>query len=67
MENRTPNVFVSSTMYALSHLRARLRKFIEGFGWKAVMAEHDSFSVDASQTTVENSLRNVRENTDIFV
>ena len=67
MENRPPNVFVSSTMYDLSHLRARLRQFIEGFGWKAVMAEHDSFSVEASETTVENSLRNVRENTDIFV
>ena len=67
MENRPPNVFVSSTMYDLSHLRARLHQFIEGFGWTAVMAEHDSFSVDASETTVENSLRNVRENTDIFV
>lgn len=67
MENRPPNVFVSSTMYDLSHLRGRLREFIEGLGWKAVMAEHGSFSVDATETTVENSLRNVRENTDIFV
>ena len=31
------------------------------------MAEHDSFPVDATETTVENSLRNVRENTDVFV
>ena len=67
MENRPPNVFVSSTMYDLSHLRGRLREFVEGLGWKAVMAEHGSFSVDATETTVENSLRNVRENTDIFV
>lgn len=67
MENRPPNVFVSSTMYDLSYLRERLRQFIEGYGWTAVMAEHDSFSVDATETTVENSLRNVRENTDIFV
>ena len=67
MENRPPNVFVSSTMYDLSHLRRRLHEFIEGLGWRAVMAEHGSFSVDATQTTVENSLRNVRENTDIFV
>ncbi len=67
MENRPPNVFVSSTMYDLTHLRARLRQFIEEFGWRAVMAEHDSFSVDASETTVENSLRNVQENTDVFM
>ena len=31
------------------------------------MAEHGSFAIDASQTTVSNSLRNVRENADIFV
>ena len=67
MENRSPNVFVSSTMYDLGDLRARLREFIEGIGWRAVMAEHGSFSIDAVETTVENSLRNVRENTDIFV
>ena len=68
MENRPPSVFVSSTMYDLSDLRARLRKLIdEDLGWDAVMAEHDSFPVDATETTVENSLRNVRENTDVFV
>ena len=67
MENRPPNVFVSSTMYDLSDLRGRLREFIEGLGWRAVMAEHGSFSVDATETTVENSLRNVRENADVFV
>ena len=67
MENRPPNVFVSSTMYDLSDLRRRLREFIEGLGWRAVMAEHGSFSVDATETTVENSLRNVRENADVFV
>lgn len=67
MENRPPNVFVSSTMYDLSDLRGRLREFIEELGWRAVMAEHGSFSVDATETTVENSLRNVRENADVFV
>ena len=66
--SRPPSVFVSSTMYDLGHLRGRLGEFIEeGLGWQAVMAERGSFSVDASETTVENSLRNVRENTDIFV
>ena len=68
MENRPPSVFVSSTMYDLSDLRARLRELIDdGLGWDAVMAEHDSFPVDATETTVANSLRNVRENTDVFV
>ena len=67
MENRLPSVFVSSTMYDLSDLRVRLRDLIEGLSWRAVMAEHVSFSIDANETTVENSLRNVRENSDIFV
>ncbi|MCE2512072.1 MAG: DUF4062 domain-containing protein [Acidimicrobiia bacterium] len=58
---------MSSTMYDLSDLRGRVREFIEGLGWRAVMAEHGSFSVDAAETTVENSLRNVRENADVFV
>ena len=67
MKNRPPNVFVSSTMYDLSDLRSQLRQFIEGLGWIAVMAEHGSFAIDVNQTTVNNSLRNVRENADIFV
>ena len=67
MKNRPPNVFLSSTMYDLSELRAQLRQFIEGLGWRAVMSEHDSFPIDANQTTVENSRRNVRENADVFV
>ena len=67
VKNRPPNVFVSSTMYDLSDLRSQLRWFVEGLGWRAVMSEHDSFPIDPDQTTVENSRRNVRENTDIFV
>ena len=67
MKNRPPNVFLSSTMYDLSELRVQLRQFIDGLGWRAVMSEHDSFPIDANQTTVENSRRNVRENTDVFV
>ena len=67
MKNRPPNVFLSSTMYDLSELRAQLRRFVEGLGWRAVMSEHDSFPIDANQTTVENSRRNVRDNADIFV
>ena len=54
-------------MYDLADLRVGLQQFIEGLGWKAVLAERGSFSVDTNETTVENSLRNVRENTDVFV
>lgn len=67
MLNRAPSVFVSSTMYDLADLRVGIQQFIEGLGWRAVLAERDTFSVDTNETTVENSLRNVRENTDIFV
>ena len=54
-------------MYDLGELRAGLQQFVDGLGWKAVLAERDSFSVDTTESTVENSLRNVRENSDIFV
>ena len=67
MKNRPPNVFLSSTLYDLGELRSQLRDFIEGLGWRAVMSEHDSFPIDANQSTVENSRRNVRENADVFV
>ena len=67
MKNRPPNVFLSSTMHDLSELRVQLRQFIDGLGWRAVMSEHDSFPIDANQTTVENCQRNVRENADVFV
>ena len=67
MKNRPPNVFVSSTMYDLSELRAQLRQFIEGLGWRAVMSGHDSFPIDPDRTTIENCRRNVRENADVFV
>ena len=67
MKNRPPNVFLSSTMYDLGDLRAQLRQFVEGLGWRAVMSEHDSFPIDANETTVGNSRRNVRENADVFV
>lgn len=67
MKNRPPNVFVSSTMYDLSELRARLNQFIDALGWRAVMSEYDSFPIDPDQSTIENSRRNVRENADILV
>ena len=67
MKNRPPNVFISSTMYDLRELRAQLRQFVEGLGWRPVMSEHDSFPINPDQSTVENSRRNVRENADIFV
>jgi hypothetical protein len=67
MKNRPPNVFVSSTMYDLGDLRARLGQSISALGWRAVMSEHDSFPIDPDQTTIENCRRNVRENADIFV
>lgn len=67
MENRPPNVFVSSTMSDLGDLREGLQHFIKGLGWRAVMAEHGSFPISTSETTVENSLTNVRTNADVFV
>ena len=67
MKNRSPNVFISSTMYDLRELRAQIGEFVEGLGWNPVMSEYDSFPIDPDRSTIENSRRNVRENADILV
>ena len=67
MINRPPNVFLSSTFFDLSELRAQLRHFIDELGWRPVMSEHNSFPVDPDESTVENCRLNVRNNADILV
>jgi hypothetical protein len=52
-------IFISSTCYDLSQLRADLHDFISGIGHQAVMSEHSSFPIDPDNDTIENCIQNV--------
>jgi hypothetical protein len=64
---KAPAVFVSSTYYDLKQIRADLKDFIIALGLTPVISEYDSFPVDPMMSAVENCLKVVDENADIFV
>lgn len=59
-------VFVSSTCYDLSQVRADLHEFISGFGYQPILSEYPSFPVDPDEDTVNNCIQNV-ETADVFI
>ncbi len=63
----SPAVFVSSTCYDLSQVRADLREFLEDQGLDPVLSEFNSFPVVPNHDTLQNSLNTVEEKADIFV
>lgn len=64
---KAPSVFVSSTFYNLKQIRADLKDFITTLGLTPVISEYDSFPIDPAITAVENCMKVVDENADIFV
>ena len=64
---KAPSVFVSSTFYDLKQIRADLKDFITTLGLTPVISEYDSFPIDPTLPAVENCLKAVDENADIFV
>ncbi|MFP6849656.1 MAG: DUF4062 domain-containing protein [Pseudomonas sp.] len=60
-------LFVSSTCYDLSQVRADLRDFTESIGFEPILSEFDSFPVNPNQNTLNNCLEAVKNRTDIFV
>src|SRR5215212_8699534 len=64
---KAPAVFVSSTIYNLKQIRADLKDFITEMGLVPVISEYDSFPIDPTNPTVDNCLKAVDENADIFV
>jgi hypothetical protein len=60
-------LFVSSTCYDLSQVRADLRDFSESVGLEPILSEFDSFPVNPNQNTLSNCLEAVKNRTDIFV
>lgn len=61
------NIFISSTCYDLSHLRANISDFIIDSGHNPILSEYNSFPVSPDLTAVENCIKNVKENADILV
>ncbi len=60
-------LFVSSTCYDLSQVRADLRDFSGSLGLEPILSEFDSFPVNPNQNTLSNCLEAVKNRTDIFV
>lgn len=61
------NVFVSSTCYDLSQIRADLYDFITSIGYRPVMSEFNTFPVNPQKNAVDNCIEAVRNEADIFV
>jgi hypothetical protein len=61
------SLFVSSTCYDLSQVRADLADFAKTMGFEPVLSELDSFPVDPSSDTVSNCLEVVRTRADLFL
>lgn len=59
-------VFVSSTCYDLSQVRADLSDFISQLGHHPILSEYSTFPVDPDDSTIENCIRNV-EAADILI
>ncbi len=62
-----PAVFVSSTCYDLSQVRADLRDFLVSQGIEPVMSEFDTFPIDSSKSTLANCVDVVKTRADIFL
>lgn len=61
------NLFVSSTCYDLSQIRADLSEFILESGYNPFLSEYDDFPINPQLSTIENCIRNVKESADILI
>lgn len=62
-----PAVFVSSTCYDLSQIRADLKLFFESLGLDPILSEHNSFPINPSSDTVSSCIETVKNKSDVFV
>lgn len=60
------NVFVSSTCYDLSQIRADMYDFISSLGYRPFLSEYASFPIDPDADTISNCIDNVKA-ADVFV
>ena len=61
------SLFISSTCYDLSQVRADLRDFAKSIGFDPILSEFNTFPVNPSQNTLNNCLEAVRNRADIFL
>lgn len=54
-------VFVSSTCYDLTQIRADLFDFLSGLGYQPVLSEYQNFSVSPDIDTIDNCIQNVND------
>lgn len=66
-QSRELSVFISSTCYDLSQIRADMKIFIESMGYRPVMSDYNSFPVDPEKTTIGSCLSAVDDYTSIFI
>lgn len=59
-------VFVSSTCFDLSQVRANLNEFISGLGYHPILSEYPTFPIDPDDDTIENCIKNV-ETADLLI
>jgi hypothetical protein len=61
------SIFVSSTCYDLSQLRADLNDFILSIGHTPVLSEFSTFPINPTKSTVDNCINAVNEHADILI
>lgn len=63
----TPTMFVSSTCFDLRQVRADIQSFLISLGIEPILSEFDTFPVNPDVKAVDNCLKVVDENADIFL
>lgn len=66
-KSHRPSMFISSTCYDLSQVRADLRDFLVSLGIEPIMSEFDTFPIDPAKDTVANCVDVVKSRADIFL
>ncbi len=61
------NIFISSTCYDLSQIRADLFDFITEIGHLPILSEYENFPINPSINTIDNCIEAVKKNADLFV
>lgn len=54
-------VFVSSTCYDLSQIRADLFEFLSNLGYQPVLSEYSTFPINPNSDTMDNCIKNVND------
>ena len=61
------NIFISSTCYDLSQVRADMYDFIVELGHNPIMSESKDFPINPQLSTMENCISAVRDSADVLV